>query len=96
LRSTRRVRASDAIRENDREPPDLLVTDLGLPGLDGFGLLHAVRTKRPNVLAVAVTAYARYDDRVRTLAAGFQAHLAKPIDPHALVRALAAALSRTD
>jgi CheY-like chemotaxis protein len=88
--------AADALRENEERPPDLLVTDLALPGMDGFELVQAVRTKSPHVAAVAVTAYARTEDRSRTLAAGFQAHISKPIDPAMLVRHIAAAVSRAD
>ena len=63
--------------------------------MDGYELLRAFRA-RPSVRpfpAVAVSAYASLDDRSRTLAVGFQAHVAKPIDPAALVRALEAALA---
>jgi PAS domain S-box-containing protein len=74
--------------------PDLLVADLGLIGMDGFQLLHEIRSRRPldRCTAVAVSADARLGDRSRALAAGFQAHLAKPIDPAALVLALQGAL----
>jgi CheY-like chemotaxis protein len=74
--------------------PDLLVTDLGLPGMDGYDLLTAIRARyAPNECpVVAVSAYARLDDRARALAAGFQAHVAKPIDPATLVLVLQSAL----
>jgi CheY-like chemotaxis protein len=86
--------AASALRIAEVWPPDLLVTDLGLPGLDGYRLLASLRAMRPSAAcpAVAVSAYARLDDRSRTLAAGFQAHVAKPVDPAALVRALRSAL----
>ena len=51
-------------------PPDLLVTDLGLPGMDGLELLQIIRTKSPNIPAVAVTGYARLGDRARALGCG--------------------------
>jgi PAS domain S-box-containing protein len=78
--------------------PDLLVFDLGLPGMDGYELLAAVRRDHSAMAcpAVAVSAYARLDDRSRALAAGFQAHVAKPVDPAALVLVLRGALSATD
>ena len=85
----------DALTVTESWLPDLIVTDLGLPGMDGYELLRAFRARtsaRP-FPAVAVSAYASLDDRSRTLAAGFQAHIAKPIDPAALVRALEAALT---
>jgi PAS domain S-box-containing protein len=69
--------------------PDLLVTDLALPGMDGYELLAAVRQQtRKELPAVAVSAYARLDDRARALAAGFQEHVAKPVDPADLIAAL--------
>jgi PAS domain S-box-containing protein len=86
--------AADALREHDNRPPDLLVTDLGLPGMDGLELLRAIRTTSPNIPAVAVTGYARLGDRARALGGGFEAHVSKPIDPAAFVQALAAAVSR--
>jgi CheY-like chemotaxis protein len=84
-----------ALSVADTWPPDLLVTDLELPGMDGYELLAALRTTRPAAAcpAVAVSAYARLDDRSRALAAGFQAHVAKPVDPPALVSVLCQALS---
>jgi CheY-like chemotaxis protein len=84
--------AVDAIREVTTRPPHLLVTDLALPGMDGFALLQAVRATHPRIAVVAVTAYARLDDRMRSLEAGFRAQVAKPIDPTLFVRTLAAAL----
>ena len=69
------------------------MTDLALPGMDGLELLQRIRTKSPGTPAVAVTGYARLGDRARVLGAGFQAHVSKPIDPTAFVRALAAAVS---
>jgi CheY-like chemotaxis protein len=84
----------DAVREAVQQPPDLLVTDLGLPGMNGYELLRTLRRDHtPAFPAVAVSAYARLDDRSRALDAGFQSHLSKPIDPAALVRALTAALA---
>ena len=72
------------------------MADLGLPGRDGFELLQIVRTKTPNMPAVAVTGYARLDDRARALAAGFHAHVSKPIDPAAFIRVLAAAVAASE
>jgi CheY-like chemotaxis protein len=88
--------AADALREHDNRPADLLVTDLGLPGMDGLELLQAIRTKSPNIPAVAVTGYARLGDRARALDFGFQAHVSKPIDPASFVQALAAAVSKAE
>jgi PAS domain S-box-containing protein len=82
-----------ALRTCDEWQPDLLVTDLGLPGMDGYALLAALRSKQVTCPAVAVSAYARLDDRSRTLAAGFQAHVAKPVDPAGLLIVLRRALA---
>jgi CheY-like chemotaxis protein len=88
--------ARSALQIAEVWPPDLLVTDLGLSGMDGYELLASLRAERSSATcpAVAVSAFARLDDRSRTLAAGFQAHVAKPVDPAALVRALRSALLR--
>jgi PAS domain S-box-containing protein len=85
--------ADDALRVTESWCPDLLVSDLGLPGMDGYELLQALRRRGATLTlrAVAVSAYASVDDRARALSVGFTTHVAKPIDPAALVRALAAA-----
>ena len=89
--------AAEAIRLTETWRPDLLVTDLGLPGMDGYELLQRLRGRalHPAFPAVAVSAYASADDRARALAVGFTAHFAKPIDPAALVRAVALAFFAT-
>jgi CheY-like chemotaxis protein/anti-sigma regulatory factor (Ser/Thr protein kinase) len=71
--------------------PDLVVTDIGMPGQDGYSLLAAMRrdAKLSRVPGIALTAYASRDDRIRILAAGFQLHLAKPVDPTELVASVA-------
>ena len=86
--------AAEALAIADEWRPRLLVSDLGLPGIDGYALLRAIRAKTAHrrLAAVAVTAYARPDDRARVLAAGFDAHVSKPVDPAELVRTLAAVL----
>jgi signal transduction histidine kinase/ActR/RegA family two-component response regulator len=88
--------ATDAIQEWETRVPDLLVADLGLPVIDGYELLRQVRArparKGTPTPAIAVTAYARLDDRTASLAAGFQHHISKPIDPGAFVAALVAAV----
>jgi CheY-like chemotaxis protein/anti-sigma regulatory factor (Ser/Thr protein kinase) len=81
--------AEEAFRQLDTEPPSVLVSDLGMPHVDGFALIEQVRRHRNPIVrrlpAAALTAYARSDDRMRALRAGFQIHLAKPIDPAELV-----------
>lgn len=74
--------------------PDVLVSDIGLPGRDGFELVRSVRElegQRPgtHLPIIALTAFARAEDRQRALAAGFDQHLPKPLKPHALLAAIA-------
>jgi signal transduction histidine kinase/CheY-like chemotaxis protein len=90
--------ADEALHQLDTEPPDVLVTDLGMPRVDGFHLIEQVR-RHPNpsvrqIPAAALTAYARSDDRVKALRAGFHIHLAKPIDPAELLATVAALARR--
>jgi CheY-like chemotaxis protein len=74
------------------EQPDLLVADLGLPGEDGYVLLNKMRAVYPGLPAIALTAYARASDRERTLGAGFNRHVIKPVDPVELVQIVAGLL----
>jgi signal transduction histidine kinase/DNA-binding response OmpR family regulator len=78
--------------------PDLLVSDIGMPTEDGYDLIKKLRKLRlkraKEIPAVALTAYATDDDRQRTLSAGFQMHVTKPIEPEALVRSIAGAAGR--
>jgi len=68
--------------------PDVLVSDIGMPGEDGFELISKVRALAPeqggSIPAIALTAYARAEDRARVLSAGFQRHIAKPVEPSTL------------
>ncbi len=71
--------------------PDAIVSDIGMPGMDGYELIRAVRQgTAAGVPAIALTAFARTEDRERALRAGFQDHLVKPFEPHRLVARLAA------
>lgn len=67
--------------------PDVLVSDIGMPHQDGYALIQQVRSTLPaaQIPAVAVTAFARQEDRLQALSAGFQMHVAKPIEPTRLV-----------
>ena len=68
------------------QTPDVIVSDIGLPGMDGYALLGRLRELAPaGVPAVALTAYAGPEERGRAFAAGYDAHLAKPVEPQALV-----------
>ena len=72
--------------------PDVVVSDIGMPGMDGYDLIRALRLLPPaaggNAQAIALTAYATPEDRERALAAGFQAHMAKPVRPTDLVKTI--------
>ena len=83
--------ARDGIEALRRRLPDVLVCDISMPGGDGYSFLTAVRAMAgaAHVPAMALTAYARLEDRERALAAGFALHLAKPVEPAALVGAVA-------
>jgi signal transduction histidine kinase/ActR/RegA family two-component response regulator len=86
--------AAEALREFDGCTPDLLIADIAMPQVDGYELLRQIRTRRNGITlpAVAVTAYARSDDRLRALAAGFQHHIPKPIDPNVYIETIVSAL----
>jgi PAS domain S-box-containing protein len=77
--------------------PDVLISDLGMPDHDGYDLIRAVRELAPgkggNVPAAALSAFARSEDRRRAMLAGFQTHLAKPVEPSELI-AVVASLAR--
>jgi signal transduction histidine kinase/ActR/RegA family two-component response regulator len=83
----------DALEELDRSQPDVLVSDIGMPGEDGYALIRKVRALEPErggkIPAVALTAYARNQDRIRALSAGFQRHVAKPVRPTELTKVIA-------
>ena len=81
-----------------RRKADLLVTDVGMPGEDGYAFIANLRAQDGDVArmpAVALTAYASRDDKIRLLAAGFQAHVAKPVDPVELLGVLASIARRS-
>jgi CheY-like chemotaxis protein len=86
--------APQALEKLAIERPDVLVSDLGMPGMDGFELIDRIRQSPDQVVrdipAAALTAYARSEDRSKALRSGFSLHLAKPIDPAELVAAIGA------
>jgi signal transduction histidine kinase/ActR/RegA family two-component response regulator len=84
--------ASDALALVERERIDVLLADVAMPNEDGYTLIRKVRTLSAPAAAIpaaALTAFTREEDRQQALAAGFQTHLAKPVDPNALVEAVA-------
>ncbi len=83
----------EALEKFHRARPHVLVSDIAMSGRDGYDLIRAIRELPPEqggeIPAIAVTAYAREEDRIRALNAGFQIHLAKPVEPAALAAAIA-------
>jgi CheY-like chemotaxis protein len=78
--------------------PSLIVTDIGMPGMDGYELLRHIRAlgkdRGGHVPAIALTAFARSEDRTRALRAGFLVHVAKPVEPAELVATVASVAGR--
>ncbi len=95
---TAAVSAREALDALATAVPDVVVTDIAMPGEDGYWLLEKIRrhaeTSVREVPVVAATAFGREHPRLQTLAAGFVDYLAKPIDPDALCRAIARAAGR--
>jgi len=87
---------ADALDAVARVRPDLVVTDIGMPGEDGYVFLKRLQAAGQRMPAIALTAYARAEDRKRALAAGFQMHVAKPIEPIKLIAAVARLVGRAD
>lgn len=91
--------AAEALELVERERPAVLVTDIGMPDVDGFQLLRMVRAlgeaRGGRVPAIALTAFARSEDRTRALSAGFLVHLSKPVEPSELVATIASVAGRT-
>jgi len=85
-----------ALGKLSRFRPDIIVSDIEMPGEDGYSLITKVRaqeTPEGRIPAIALTAYTRPPDRVRALAAGFQMHMGKPVEPAELVAAVKSLLS---
>jgi PAS domain S-box-containing protein len=90
--------ASIALNKFQEEPPDLLISDIGMPDEDGYSLIQKIRALPPEkggtVPAIALTAYAKNEDRLMALSKGFQRHIKKPIEPVDLVRQVGELLSQ--
>lgn len=91
--------AKEVLEVLDRLKADILVSDIGMPVEDGYSLIAKVRSRSSEqggeIPAIALTAYAREEDRRRSLQAGFQMHMSKPIEPLDLVRAIAKLAGRS-
>jgi PAS domain S-box-containing protein len=92
-RSGAKVRVAGSAREAlqlfQQMPPQVLISDIGMPGEDGYSLIRSIRSlaaaEGGRIPALALSAYTRKEDRIRSLAAGFQMHLAKPAEPMELL-----------
>lgn len=84
--------ARAALQVLEAHTPDVIVSDIGMPGEDGYALLRSIRAlpehEKKSIPAIALTAFARNLDRARALVAGFNVHIAKPVEPSVLVRAV--------
>jgi CheY-like chemotaxis protein len=91
--------ASEAIDEVRRGHPDVVISDIRMPGMDGLDLMRTIRRlprdEGGSIPAIALTAHARADDVDRALAAGYQLHASKPVDPMALVESVASLAGRS-
>lgn len=91
--------AAEALDRVQAERFDVLVSDVGMPVEDGYSLIRRVRAlgadRGGDVPAVALTAYARSEDRTRAILAGYQMHIAKPIEPSELFAIIATLGGRT-
>jgi CheY-like chemotaxis protein/nitrogen-specific signal transduction histidine kinase len=91
--------AAEAVELFPEWKPDVLISDIGMPGEDGYSLIGKVRALEAQhggrVPAIALTAYARVEDRVRALMAGFQVHVPKPVEPVELMAVVASLAGRT-
>jgi CheY-like chemotaxis protein len=89
---------TEALAAVDEYKPQVLVSDLGMPAQDGFDLIRQVRSRGltyHELPAVALTAFARTEDRRKALLAGYQVHLDKPVDPSELTAVIATLVGRT-
>jgi PAS domain S-box-containing protein len=85
--------AAEALESIKTAAPDILISDIEMPNQDGYSLIRAIRASHigesNSILAIALTAHANEADRNRALAAGFEIHIRKPVDPVELVKAMA-------
>jgi PAS domain S-box-containing protein len=87
--------AEEALKVCDSFSPDVLVSDIGMPNVDGYELLRRIRDSGKKQLpAVALTALSRIEDRVKALAAGFQMHVGKPVEPAELLAVVSSLAGR--
>jgi PAS domain S-box-containing protein len=90
--------ASEALEMLQQEQPHVLISDIGMPMEDGYSLIRRIRAlgaeRGGNVPALALTAYARAEDRMKAVLSGFQMHVAKPVEPAELLAMVASLAGR--
>jgi len=93
------VSATEALAACDEWRPDVLIADIGMPGEDGYMLIKKLRVRESerggHIPAIALTAYARREDRLRALSVGYEYHVPKPVEPEELLAAVASLADRT-
>ena len=86
--------AAEVLANLESFQPDVLISDIGMPEVDGYSLIQQIRTLTPekggNIPAIALTAYARVEDYQQAITSGYQRHVIKPLDPEELVQAVVA------
>ena len=86
---------SEAVAATRHQQPDLMISDIGMPDVDGYQLLRSLRARgEARFPAIALTAFARPEDRTDTLLAGYVAHVSKPVEPAELIATVAAVSGR--
>jgi PAS domain S-box-containing protein len=83
-----------ALEHVRQHPPEVILSDLGMPKHDGFELITAIRAAGIRIPAAAISAFARSEDRRKAMLAGFQTHLAKPVEPAELIAVVASLSGR--
>ena len=87
--------AAEALAATHNQRPDILISDIGMPEIDGYQLLRSLRTNSEiRFPAIALTAFARPEDRTRALLAGYVAHVPKPVEAAELIATVAAVSGR--
>jgi CheY-like chemotaxis protein len=90
--------AAEGLQLIHAERPDVIVSDIGMPEKDGLEMMRELRAQAPSgdkIPAIALTAFARSEDRTRAMLAGYQVHLSKPVQPQELIAAVANLAGRT-
>lgn len=88
--------AKEVLQILAQSKPDVLLSDIGMPEMDGYMLMRQIKEQGKKIPAIALTAYAGESNHQKALEAGFQKHISKPVEPEELVRVIATLISRCD